>query len=161
MTNVAVLADEAAYWLGDEMSANPDTEILNAVRPSLATTKGPLIVIGSPYARKGEVWNTFSRHYGPKGDPAILVVHGTSRDLNPGLDQAVVDRAMERDPAAASAEYLAVFRTDIENFVTIEAVRGCIEAGCRERPPLRQWKYVAFTDPSGGCADLMTLGDRA
>ena len=63
VTNVAVLADEAAYWLSDE-SANPDTEILNAVRPSLATTRGPLIVIGSPYARKGEVWNTYSRHFG-------------------------------------------------------------------------------------------------
>jgi hypothetical protein len=48
---VAVIADEAAFWHSDE-SANPDTEILNAVRPALATTGGPLIVISSLYARR-------------------------------------------------------------------------------------------------------------
>ena len=146
VTNIAILADEAAYWLSEE-SANPDTEILNAVRPSLATTKGPLIVIGSPYARKGEVWSTFSRHYGEKGDPMILVAHGTSRDFNPSLDQSVIDRAMERDPAAASAEYLAQFRSDIETFVTIEAVRACVEAGCRERPPLTPMEICRLHGP--------------
>ena len=49
------------------------------------------------------------------------------------------------------------FRTDIESFVTIEAVRGCIEAGVRERQPQRQYRYVGFVDPSGGSADAMTL----
>jgi hypothetical protein len=156
VTNVAVLADEAAFWLSEE-SANPDTEILNAIRPSLATTRGLLAVIGSPYARKGEVWNTYAKHFGQKGDPKILVAHGASRDFNPSLPQEVIDRAMERDPAAASAEYLAQFRTDVELFLTIEAVRACVEAGVFERPPLRQWRYVAFVDPSGGSSDAMTL----
>jgi hypothetical protein len=156
VTNVAVLADEAAFWHSDE-SANPDSEILAAVRPSLATTKGPLIVIGSPYARRGEVWATYSRHYGDKGDPAILVAHGASRDFNPSLLQSVVDKALERDPAAASAEYLAQFRTDVESFITIEAVRACIEPGVRERAPKRRNLYTAFVDPSGGVADSMTL----
>ena len=44
------------------------------------------------------------------GDQAILVAQGTSRDFNPDLPQSVIDRALERDPAAASAEYLAQFR---------------------------------------------------
>ncbi len=104
-TYVAVLADEAAFWLSDE-SSNPDTEILNAVRPGLATTGGPLLVASSPYARRGELWNSHRRHYGPQGDPLILVAQGASRDFNPSLPQRVVDRAFERDPAAAAAEYL-------------------------------------------------------
>ena len=83
-TYVAVLADEAAFWLSDE-SSNPDTEILNAVRPGLATTGGPLLVASSPYARKGELWNAHRKHYGPKGDPLILVAQGASRDFNPSL----------------------------------------------------------------------------
>jgi hypothetical protein len=37
MTSVAVLADEACFWRSGE-SSNPDTEILTAARPSLATT---------------------------------------------------------------------------------------------------------------------------
>jgi hypothetical protein len=40
-TCVAVLADECCFWESED-SANPDTEILNAARPSLATTGGPL-----------------------------------------------------------------------------------------------------------------------
>ena len=35
-TYVAVIADEVAFWL-NENSANPDSEILNAIRPGLAT----------------------------------------------------------------------------------------------------------------------------
>ena len=77
--------------------------------------------------------------------------------FNPDLDQAIVDKALERDPAAASAEYLVEFRTDIEGFVTREAVEACVDRGVRERPFDRSKNYVAFTDPSGGASDAFTL----
>jgi hypothetical protein len=156
-TFVAVIADEAAFWYSEEFSANADSEILNACRPGLSTTGGPLIIASSPYARKGEVWEAHRRHYGPDGDPLILVAQGASRDLNPSLPQSVVDRALERDPASAQAEYLAQFRRDIESFVSIEAVQACVTSGVRERPPERDLSYAAFVDPSGGSADSMTL----
>lgn len=75
-TYVAVIADEAAFWHNDEVSANPDNEILAAVRPGLATTPGPLIIASSPYARRGALWDTYRRHYGSQGDPLILVAQG-------------------------------------------------------------------------------------
>jgi hypothetical protein len=156
VTCVATIADEACFWLSDE-SANPDTEILNAVRPSLATTGGPLIVISSPYARRGEVWTTYAKHFGAQGHPLILVAQGPSRELNPSLPQSVINRAYERDAASAAAEYGAQFRTDLEALLTIEAVQACIERGCKERPPLSQLQYVGFCDPSGGSADSYTL----
>jgi hypothetical protein len=156
VTCVAVLADECAFWLSDD-SANPDVEILNAARPALATTQGPLIAISSPYARRGALWDTYRRHYGKDGDPAILVAQGTTRDFNPDLPQSIVDKAMDRDPAAASAEYMAQFRTDVEGFVTREAVEECVKSGMRERPPVLKHRYVAFVDPSGGSSDAMTL----
>ena len=156
VTSVAVLADECAFWLSDE-SANPDVEILNAARPALATTQGPLIAISSPYARRGALWETYRKHFGPEGDPMILVAQGATRDFNPDLPQSIIDRAMERDPAAASAEYMAQFRTDVEGFITREAVEACINGGVRERPSDRKHYYVAFVDPSGGSSDAMTL----
>src|SRR5262249_44983511 len=76
---------------------------------------------------------------------------------NPDLAQNVVDRAIERDPAAASAEYMAQFRTDIESLISQEAVGACIDAGVRERAFNRQHAYVAFVDPSGGSSDSMTM----
>lgn len=156
MTCVAVLADEAAFWMSDE-SANPDTEILAAARPTLATTGGPLLIISSPYARRGEVYDIYRRHYGPEGDPAILVAQGASRDFNPGLSLHVVERALKEDPARARAEYLGEFRSDIEGFVNREAVEACVEPGCFERAPRSGARYVAFVDPSGGRGDAMTL----
>lgn len=156
-TYLAVIADEAAFWPSDEGSAEPDREILGAVRPGLATTGGLLAIISSPYARRGEVWDAFRRHYGKDGDRLILVARGTSRQLNPSLPQSVVDRALARDHAAASAEYLAEFRSDIEAFVTRESVEACISPDVRERPPMAATTYVAFIDPSGGSADAMTL----
>jgi hypothetical protein len=156
LTFIAVIADEVAFWSSD-FSANPDDEILNAVRPGLATTGGPLFMISSPYARRGELWRVFQRHYGAAGDPLIMVAKGSSREFNATLLQSVVDRAYERDPAAASAEYGAEFRRDIESFVAIEAVTACVSRGVYERAPQRGVVYSAFVDPSGGSADAMTL----
>jgi hypothetical protein len=155
VTCVAVIASEAAFWLTED-SSNPDTEILNAVRPSLATTGGPLVIITTPYARRGEVWNIYQRHFGAKGDPQVLVAQGATRDFNPTLSQRVIDRAMERDPAAAGAEYLALFRTDIESFITRDVVEAAIVQGRHELAPALGY-HAAFVDPSGGSSDSMTL----
>jgi hypothetical protein len=73
LTCIAVFGDEVAFWHSDE-STNPDTEILNAARPALATIQGPLIAISSPYARRGALLETYKKHFGPVGDPSILVV---------------------------------------------------------------------------------------
>src|SRR5258708_26958156 len=107
------MADELAVWYVDTAYANPDVEILNAVEPGLATTGGPLILASSPHARRGALWEGFKRHYGPGGDPLILVAHGASRTLNPSLSQRVVDRALEKDRTRAAAEYLAEFRPHV------------------------------------------------
>ena len=148
-TYVAVIADEAAFWMTDEWSSNPDTEILNAVRPGLATTRGPFIA-SSPYAQRGVLYDSYRRHYGPNGDPLVLVAQGSSRTFNPSLPQSVVDRAMERDPASASAEYLGRFRDDIEGFVPREAVEACVSAGIFERAPQPSGSRTTPTGPCRG-----------
>ena len=148
---------QAAFWHSDD-SANPDTEILNALRPALATTGGPLIVISSPYARRGEVYTTWRQHFGPDGDPLILVAHGASRDLNATLPQRVWSiRALERDHAAAAAEFLAQFRSDVEALLTVEVIDAATVPGRIELPPRSGVRYLAFTDPSGGSADSYAL----
>ena len=115
-------------------------------------------MISSPYARRGELWRTFNRHFGPDGDPLIMVAKGSSRDFNVTLPQSVVDRAMERDPAAAAAEWMGEFRRDIEDFVSLQVVRGCIQSGMHERALIRAFRYHAFCDPAGGSGgDSFTL----
>lgn len=165
-TYIAVIADEVAFWLGIETSANPDAEILNAVRPGLATTGGPLILASSPYARKGVLWDAHRRHYGADGDPLVLVAQGSSRTFNATLPQSVVDRALERDRSSAEAEFMAQFRSDIEGFVSFEVVEACVGDHV-EMAPLSTLSYFGFVDPSGGSADSFTVavshadGERA
>jgi hypothetical protein len=155
-TYIAALCDEAAFWFSDEWSTNCDSEIVNAVRPGLSTTAGPLIIASSPYAKRGVIWEAHRKHYGQHGDPKILVAQGATRDFNPSLPQSVVDRALERDRAAASAEYLAQFRSDIESFVSFEVVTACV-GDYVEMAPLSKHRNSAFTDPSGGSADSFTM----
>jgi hypothetical protein len=158
LTSIAVIADEISYWFDEASSSNPDSMILDAVRPTLATTDGMLISIGSPHARRGTLWTTYQKHYGAHGDPLILVAQGASRDLNPTLPQAVVDRALEQDEAVAKAEYLGQFRSDLEQYITREQLEPCIAVGVRERGPMADVTYDGFLDPAGGSgADAMAL----
>lgn len=155
-TLAAVVADEVAFWRSDETSANPAAEILAALRPGLATIPGaPLLAISSPYSRSGPLWEAYRRHYGKPSD--VLVVKAPTRALNPTIPQELVDRALEEDPEAAAAEYLAEFRRDVSTFLAREAIEACVTPGRRELPPMAGTSYVAFCDPSGGSSDAMTL----
>lgn len=156
VTAIGAIGDEVAFW-SIEGSANPDAEVLEAVRPSLATTLGPMLIISSPYARKGELWETYRRDYGPNGDPLILVAKGPSTAFNSTLPQRVIDRAYARDAAKASAEFGGEFRVDIEGFVTREVVEACVTEGELERPRKPHTTYYGFVDPSGGSSDSFTL----
>ncbi|MEO7329123.1 MAG: hypothetical protein ABI193_11120, partial [Minicystis sp.] len=87
-TIVAAVLDEVAYWPSDE-SANPDAEIVAAVRPGMASIPGALLVgISSPYARRGELWRAYERHYGRDGDP-VLVWQADTASMNPNVDADV------------------------------------------------------------------------
>jgi len=153
------IADEVAFWRSED-SANPDYEVLNAIRPAMATLDGKLIVLSSPYAKRGELWSSYKRHFGQDGP--ILVAQAPTRTMNPNLPQKVVDRAMERDPAAASAEYMAQFRNDIESFINRDVVESCARPQPLELAPTRGCRYFAFVDPAGGGQDefCLAIGHR-
>jgi hypothetical protein len=156
-TIVAALLDEVAFWEVDETSADPDVEVIAAIRPGMATVPGAmLLVASSPHARKGALWTAFSKHYGKNNDP-VLVWQATTREMNPSVSQDFIDAALEADPVRNTAEYLAQFRTDVESFISREIAQGCVSQGIYERPPERSISYVGFVDPSNGAADSMTL----
>lgn len=155
-TLAAVLCDEIAFWPTDD-SAEPDYAILDALRPGMSTIPSAMLLCASsPYARRGALWDAFRRYFG-KDDSGLLVWKAATRTMNSTVPQALIDRAMERDQASAAAEYGAEFRSDIEGFVSREAVEAVISPGVFERAPLSNTRYIAFVDPSGGSADSMTL----
>jgi hypothetical protein len=155
-TLVAALVDEIAFFPTDD-AAEPDYEIIDALRPGMATIPGAMLLCASsPYARRGALWDACRKHHG-NSDSSVLVWRAATRIMNPTVPQRVVDDAMERDPASGAAEYLAEFRSDIEGFVSREVVEACVARGLFERPPQPGLRCAAFVDPSGGSADSFTL----
>lgn len=154
-TVVAALCDEIAFWRSEE-SANPAEEILAALRPAMSTIPGALLIaLGTPYKRSGPLYDSYRRHYGQ--DSPVLVIQADTKTMNPTVPQSVIDRAIEIDPAAANAEYLAVFRSDVGSFLESDLIERAIEPGRRERASLSSVSYTAFVDPSGGAHDSFTL----
>jgi hypothetical protein len=148
-TYIGVIADELAFWYTESEFANPDVEILAAVRPGLLTTRGPLIMASSPYAKKGVLWDTYRKHYGGDGSPNVLVAKGTTREFNPIIPQSEIDRELGRDRARNTAELLAEFRSDLESFVSLEVVESCI-GSYYEIAPAAITSYHAFCDVASG-----------
>jgi hypothetical protein len=153
----AVLCDEIAFWRQDETSANPDVEILRALRPGMASIPGSILMLASsPYAKRGELYGAFRRHFG-KDDARVLVWKADTATMNPKIDPAIIAEAYDSDPEAARAEYGAEFRDDLADFVTREVVDNVTMWGRHELPSGPGITYSAFCDPSGGISDSMTL----
>lgn len=161
-TLLAAIIDEAAFFGHDaESKVRSDTELIRAIKPSLATTRGKLIAISSPYARKGWCYDTWNRHYG-KNDSTVLVWQAPSRTMNPTLAQSIVDEALAEDYQAARSEYLGEFRDDIAEFVPRSLVEALVVEGRRENLPRDGTTYHAFCDMSGGRKDdaVLAIGHR-
>jgi hypothetical protein len=78
--------------------------------------------------------------------------------MNPSFDQDVINEALAEDPAKASAGYLCEWRSDIEGFINLEVIEGCVMCGVREIPPVAGVHYHGFVDVSGGGQDSFTMG---
>jgi hypothetical protein len=149
--------DEICFWHSED-SANPDHEVLVALKAAMATVpEAILMALSSPYARKGEAWRVFSKYFGKDDSGRVVVVNAPTLLLNPTIEPEVIEAAYEDDPAAAAAEFGGEWRRDIESFLTKEAIDCVMPTGRLEIPPMSGTSYVCFVDPSGGSADSMTL----
>ncbi|MBN2456735.1 MAG: hypothetical protein JXB29_09415 [Sedimentisphaerales bacterium] len=156
-TLIACVVDEVCFFgLDAESKVRSDTELIRAVKPSLATTNGRLICISSPYAKKGWAFNQYKRNFG-NDNGKILVWNCPSRIMNPTLPQSVVDEAMAEDLQAAKSEYLGEFRDDIIIWLPREAIELAVKKGRRELLPRTGIWYQAFVDVSGGRNDSSAI----
>jgi len=152
-TLAAAILDEIAFWHVE--GANPDVEIIAALRPALATLGGKLVALSSPYARRGVLWDAYKKHYG--AESPVLVAQAPSMTMNPTLPQRVIDDAMKDDAARASAEYLAQFRTDIASLIDPNLISDATRPKPKELPWASRTSYHAFVDPAGGGQDEFTI----
>lgn len=156
-TLLAAIVDEAAFFGHEaESKVKSDTELVRAIKPSLATVGGKLIAISSPYSRKGWCFKQYDKHHGEDTSP-VLVWNAPSRTMNPTLPQTVIDDALADDLQAAKSEYLAEFRDDVSAFIPRSVVESVVAKGIQLRPFNYRTRYVAFCDVSGGRGDDAAL----
>jgi hypothetical protein len=150
-TLLAAILEEIAFWRSEE-SANPDKEVLAAVRPALATIPYSLLIgISTPYSRTGVLYEQWRTHWGQADGP--LVWRAATEVMNPTINRGLIGRAVAKDPEAARAEWQAEWRQDIAAFLPEEVVQTCVVPGRRELPKAKGAVYHAFMDPSGGRQD--------
>ena len=140
---VAALLDELAFWRGED-SSNPDDEIINAIKPAMATIPSAMMLCASsPYARRGALWEAYHRYFGQAGGP--LIWQASTRTMNPTVPQSFIDAEYDKDAISAEAEYGAQFRTDIESLYQREAVEAAVDWSVLEREPVTSKSYVGFS----------------
>jgi hypothetical protein len=151
VTVVCCIADEVAFW--DSQGVNPDRQIFQALRPAMATIpEAKFLVISSPYAKYGVLFEAHHRYYG-RDDAPVLVWQADTRTMNPTISEQFIQAEIERDPEAARSEWLAQFREDVEAAFSLEAIESCVIRGRTELAAAQRISYFAFTDPSGGRRD--------
>jgi hypothetical protein len=155
-TAAAVIADEVAFWPPSDTALSAD-ETVNALRPSLTTIDGSLLLgLSSPHAKRGVLFEQF-RRYHARDDAPVLTWRGTSQEMNSNISDAVVQAAMDADEAVARSEYLGHFRSDVESFIAREQVDAVVIPGRTLLPPVAGFAYCAHVDAAGGSgADSFT-----
>lgn len=155
-TVVCAIFEELAFWR-DENSANPDREILRAVRPSMLGARGSVLIgISSPYAKRGLLYDKHRDHFGCNGS-RVLVWVAPTEVMNPEADRDEIEAAYRDDPEAAAAEFGAQFRDDLSSFLDADLLAPLVRPAPLERLPEPGLAYRAFCDPSGGRGDAFTL----
>lgn len=121
-----VVCDELAFYRSSE-GYPTDLEMLRAVRPTLATTGGKLVVISSPYGQTGALWDLHRRHYGRDG-ARVLVWQASAPEMNPTLSADYLERMAEEDPEGYRAEVLGEFRAGTATLLDRRALDAWVAA---------------------------------
>lgn len=144
---VSTRRDEVAKWLDSDTGANPATEVLASVRPTMATQPNARIALSSsPMGRLDAHFDAFE-----EGDNALQTVDWFSTwEANPTLTEQDT-RALEPDESTWLREYKAIPQSEAESALLAETL---IDAAVRrppmlwDLPPMPGHAYVATIDPA-------------
>ena len=92
ITIVAAVCDEMAFWPDDETAANPEQEILEALRPGMVGG-AKLIKISTPFRKEGLLWDEFQQRAGLD----FPVWQAITKNMHPEFSAAKLEKAQERD----------------------------------------------------------------
>jgi len=144
ITVVAAICDEMAFWRHEETAANPEQEILDALRPSMATVvRAKLIRVSTPFRKEGVLWTEYQR----RAELDFPVWVAPTSEMNPAIPPAVLERERKRDEQKFRREFKAEFVENTTSWIESEILESCIVQGRRDLPRVADGLYVAAIDP--------------
>jgi len=146
--------DEIAFWESEEDHANPDHEVVTALRGSLGRVTGSLLLaLSNPAAPKGELHDAVEQCFG-RDDADVLVWNADTLSMNPTYDRRTIERAFKKDPVVAASEFGSAgyvsFRQGRAALFDAEPVSAAVVVDRRELRPEPGVRYVAFVDMAQG-----------
>src|SRR5262245_18518959 len=150
-----IVLDELAHFRTSE-GFPTDLEMIRSARPALSTTGGKLIILSSPYAASGALFDLHRSHYA-KDDSQTLVWVASAPQMNPKLSADYLARMEQDDPEAFRSEVLGEFRTGLTTFLDPDSIQACVQSGVREIAPVDKPHYGGFCDASGGRHDRFVV----
>jgi hypothetical protein len=146
-TAFCVIADEVARWIDNDTGANPATEILASLRPTLATQKLAKIVLSSsPLGRL----DAHAKAFDQGNTPHQIVAFAPTWIANETISEADT-HALETDEARWSREFAAVpceeTETSLLSAATLDKITRAQPGDIR---PEAGVSYVLAIDPSEG-----------
>jgi hypothetical protein len=142
---ICAVLDELAFWRHKENSANPESEVIAAIRPAMATLSNTkLIKISTPFRKEGTLWSEFQH----RGQLPYYVWRVTSEEMNPAISKSFLDKARAANEETFRREHLAEFVDQNSGWITPELLEPCIMHGRRELPRVSHGTYAAAIDPA-------------
>lgn len=149
---VCCICDEIAFWWTEDGYANPDTEVVRAARPAMATfPHAKLVLVSSPYTRSGVLWEAWQAR---NDEPDTLVWHAPTEIMNPTVPERFLAKERRRDPENFEREYEARFTEAISGFLPGESIDACVVRGRSSVDPVEGKRWYA------GAIDAAFKGDR-
>jgi hypothetical protein len=161
------ILDEVGFWYKTTDAANPDFEVVRAIRPSMFQfPHAKMFIISSPYTEEGILWE--AKRAGTGGQFAALEERAAFQDTlilqastgamaNPKYDKTARTRLAEEqaaDPEGFVREFGARFVSAISGFLPQTLVQAAIDTHVKERKrseiekALVQPYYVGAMDPA-------------
>lgn len=164
-----LVMDEVAFWYKNSDNANPDYEVLNALR--FAQTqfgeKAKILIISTPYTEEGLLWEYWlgGTDGCKKTDPSeakrydnVLVLTASTAALeNPEIHKhgrKVLEEIQQSNPEIFVRESLARFVASQSNFIPGAMIDECTDRNVKERSRAKieesglRPMYMAVMDPA-------------
>ena len=142
---VAAILDEIGFWRDEVTAANPAEDVLNALRPAMATfANHKLLKISTPYRKEGALW----RDYQERAERDYLVWQLSSVEMNPTIPSDFLERERRRDEESFRREFLGQFTDHVAGWIGCETLEQCVIKSCTQRLPVTDAIYAAAVDPA-------------